>query len=270
MKKVLFGFALIAAIMIAASSCTKKVVKPKDPHVAGADCGSCHTTEQSQWASAEDLHALPVAAVLTNVDHNTEELLINDCIKCHSSFQFPLGIAHFVTPVNQVGSPAGTWTALNTGDWQATKCEVCHDPTSTSSKKLAKYGSELDGPWSPSYIKLSTLPTAYQKILSLSTGDTSTYVYPNQTSLTVLATKLCNSCHDPADEGADPAITVKGINYGPQGGDSRAYVASNHKGFGCIDCHDAHTFVPVDPEKTKACMGCHSSPKTGKVHLNHL
>ena len=267
MKKLLLGLVAMAFVV---SSCTKDVVKPPNPHVAGAICSSCHTTQQSQWASPEDLHSASAEEVLTNVDHNTEELLVNDCIKCHSSFQEPLGIAHFVTPVNQIGSPAGTWTALNTGDWQATKCEVCHDPTSTSPMKLAKYGSELDGPWKAGYIDLSTLPTAYQKVISLTTGDTSTYVYPNQTSTTVLATKLCNSCHDPADEGEDPAVIINGINYGPQGGDSRAYVGVNHHGFGCIDCHDSHTFLPINPKTKPACAGCHSVSQKGKVHVNHM
>jgi len=87
--------------------------------------------------------------------------------------------------------------------------------------KLAKYGSELDGPWIPGDIDLTTLPTTYQKVISLTTGDISTYI---QTLRTVLATKMCNSCHNPADEGADQAITINGINCGPQGSDSRAYV----------------------------------------------
>ena len=267
MKKSLLGLAIIAMI---ASSCTKDVIKPVNPHVPGADCGSCHAVQQSQWASPKDLHALSATAVLTTKAHNSVELLNNNCLKCHSTFQYPLGIAHFVTPVNKIGSPPGTWTALNTGDWQATKCEVCHDPTSTSPMKLAKYGSELDGPWKPSYIDLSTLPTAYQKVISLTTGDTTTYIYPNQNSLTVLATKLCNSCHDPADEGDDPAIIINGINYGPQGGDSRVYVGVNHHGFGCIDCHDPHTFQPINPKTKPACAGCHSVTQKGKVHLNHL
>lgn len=266
MKKYLVLLTVIALM----TSCKKTTTTPANPHVAGANCASCHATEQGQWASAQDLHALPVAAVLTNPDHNSTELLNGDCIKCHSTFQYKLGIDHFVTPIDMTGSPAGTWTAKNAKDWQATKCEVCHDPASNDSMKLAKYGSELDGPWSAGYINLSTLPAAYQVVRSLTTGMTWTYYYPSQNSLPVLATKLCNSCHDPADEGTDPAISLNGISCGPQGGDSRAYVASNHQGFNCIDCHNPHTFEPIDPTTKQACLGCHSTPRTGKVHLNHL
>jgi len=266
MKKVLLGFAIIALI----ASCKKSsTTETTNPHVPNAACGNCHTTEQNQWASSSDLHAASVQDVLTNADHNIAELLNDDCLKCHSDFQFPLGVAHFVSPVDQTGSPAGTWTALNAGAWQATRCEVCHDPTSSDSLKLAKYGCMLDGSWTAAYIKPSSMPAAYQKIIDLSTGDTSTYIYPNQSSLKVLITKLCCSCHDPADQGGDSAVIVNGHSLGSQGGDSRSYVASNHQGFNCTDCHADHTFLPVDPLTTNACKNCHSSTKTGKVHTNH-
>ncbi len=262
MKKILLVLAVIATVV----SCKKE----ENPHVANADCGSCHTTEQSQWASQANLHALSATDVLANADHNTEELLIDDCLKCHSTFQFPLGVAHFISPVDQIGSPAGTWTVKNAGDWKATNCEVCHDPTSTNTLKLAKYGSLLDGNWSAGYIKISELPNAYQKILSLSTGIITTYTYPDQTDPAVQATKLCLSCHDPADRGEEPEVIIDSINYGPQGGDSRSYVAENHKGFNCTDCHTPHSFEHVNPTTTTACMSCHTGSKTGKVHINHM
>ncbi len=244
-------------------------------HSTNAPCASCHLAEHDLWASGNNLHALSAADVLTNVDHNTNELLNDNCVKCHSSFQVPLGVAHFVTPVDQAGKPAGTWTALNSTDWQATKCEVCHDPYSTNIDKLAKYGSILDGPWNASYTKISDLATAYQTVID-PTGAVSTFNYPDQTTLAVQATKLCNSCHDPADEGGDPNIVAGGIDYGPQGGDSRAYVTTSHQGLGCIDCHPTHDFRPVQPETTPSCgasSGCHpiqAGSLPGKVHVNHL
>ena len=244
-------------------------------HSANAPCASCHLVQQRLWASSVNLHAASAADVLTNVDHNTAELLNDDCLKCHSSFQVPLGAAHFVTPVNLTGQPAGTWTALNSGDWQATRCEVCHDPVSTNVAKLAKYGSVLDGPWKAGYTKLSDLPDAYQTVIN-PTGVVSTFTYANQTTLAVQATKLCNSCHDPADQGGDPNIILGGIDYGPQGGDSRAYVTTSHQGLGCIDCHPTHDFTPMLPETSASCggSGCHSTSKAGSlpglVHVNHL
>lgn len=243
-----------------------------DPHSTGASCISCHSIQQNQWSSSSNLHAASAADVLTNPDHNSSELLIDACVKCHSSFQVPLGVAHFVTPLNQVGP----WTALNQGDWQATKCEVCHDPSSTDPCKLAKYGSLLDGPWSAGYTKISDLPSAYQMVIG-SAGAFTQSTYPDQTSLTLRATKLCNSCHDPADQGGDPDIILGGIDYGPQGGDSRAYVTTSHRGLGCIDCHPTHDFTPIRPEtKPSSCggSGCHGIDRSGSlpgaVHVNHL
>lgn len=264
MKKVIMSLVIVTLL----ASCKKDKTAP-NPHVANADCGSCHTTEMSQWASSANLHAASTKDVLTNSAHNTAELLTDECLKCHSTFQYSLGVAHFVTPVNQVGSPAGTWTATNTGDWKATKCEVCHNPVATNTAKLAKYGSVLGGAWSAGYNDISALPDAYQKIINLSTGIITTYTYPNQSSISVQITKLCSSCHDPADQGGAPEVIVNGISLGTQGGDSRSFVASNHQGFGCGDCHKPHDFTPVNPQTTTACSSCHSSSKTGKVHLNH-
>ncbi len=262
MKKLMLGLVIIGGF----ASCKKEAA---DPHVANADCGSCHATEQSQWAGPLNLHALSAADVLTNADHNTAELLTDNCLKCHSTFQYQLGVAHFVTPIDQTGNPAGTWTAINTGDWQATKCEVCHDPSATNAKKLAKYGSVLDGQWKAGYTNVSALPDAYQKVISLTTGSISTYTYPDQTTLSVQATKLCNTCHDPADQGSAPEVIVGGISLGPQGGDSRSFVATNHQGFGCIDCHNSHNYIQVNPQETAACIGCHTVKQVGKVHINH-
>ena len=260
------NFILCFVIIVFIASCKKD---DTNPHVANADCGSCHATEQSLWASSNDLHAASASDVLNNVDHNTAELLNDDCLKCHSPFQYSSGVAHFVTPVDQIGHPAGTWTVRNSADWKATKCEVCHDPAATNTAKLAKYGSFLDGQWSASYTNVSALPTAYQKVISLLSGDTSTFVYPDQTTLAVQATKLCISCHDAADQGGDPAIRVDGVDLGPQGGDSRSYVATNHQGFGCIDCHPSHDFTSIDPKTKASCSGCHTLSQTGKVHINH-
>ena len=244
-------------------------------HSANAPCASCHLVQQKLWASSANRHAASAADVLTNVGHNSAELLNDNCLKCHSSFQVPLGVAHFVTPVNQIGQPAGSWAALNSSDWQATRCEVCHDPTSTNVAKLAKYGAILDGPWLAGYTKIADLPAASQTVIDPA-GVVSTFTFADQAALAVQATRLCHSCHNPDDQGAAPNIILGGIDYGPQGGDSRAFVTASHQGLGCIACHPTHDFTPVLPETTSSCVGsgCHSTSQVGtlpgKVHVNHL
>ena len=107
-----------------------------NPHVAGADCVSCHTGEHKRWSTT--LHAADAAAVLTNEEHNKAELLIDECITCHAPFQASkFKVADFVQPIDQ----KGPWKVVeaNANQWQAIKCEVCHDPTSTAPQKLAFY-----------------------------------------------------------------------------------------------------------------------------------
>ena len=71
---------------------------------------------------------------------------------------------------------------------------------------------------------MADLPPASQYLIDPSNGSLSTFTYSDQTKLAIQATKLCNSCHDPADQGGDDDITLAGVDYGAQGGDSRAYV----------------------------------------------
>ena len=106
MKKILLSVAVIAII----ASCKKEST---DPHMAGADCGSCHTTEQSQWASSANLHAASAADVLANAEHNTAELLTDDCLKCHSTFD--------AVAANLRGGILAT---------EGVSCESCHGPGS--------------------------------------------------------------------------------------------------------------------------------------------
>lgn len=148
---------------------TPTITPTADPHIAGADCVSCHTEEHKRWSTT--LHAADVAAVLTNKEHNTTELLIDECITCHAPFQVAkFKIGDFVQPVDQ----KGPWKVVdaNVSQWQAIKCEVCHDPTSKAPNKLAFYD-----------------------------GTTQKYVAVKDT------TELCEKCHQ---AGTDDSRDLKG------------------------------------------------------------
>jgi hypothetical protein len=142
-----------------------------DPHVAGADCASCHTAEHKRWSTT--LHAADPAAVLLNEEHNTSELLIDECISCHAPFQAAqYHVGDFVQPLNQ----KGPWHLVeaNVKAWQAIKCEVCHDPTSTAPQKLAFYDATKQA-----YVAVSN------------------------------TTELCEKCHQPGtDDSRDLAGSV--------------------------------------------------------------
>jgi hypothetical protein len=289
-------------------------------HTAGSDCGSCHQGDYTDWASvatSADRHAFDPAKVLLNVDHDTNELLVDECLQCHAMFQRPLGITYFVNPagfdpitgnpaycaVNMLPDPtvpqnypncqtqadvmtSGWALTANVGAWQATKCEVCHNPASATAGKIMKYGAMLDQAFTADYIDLDASATAasypaqawlaapYQWVLGSGGYAQTPYAV---TGVKSTATKLCYSCHDPDDEG-DPTVlvTIAGVAYGPQGGDSRAFVTAHHAGLTCVDCHPTHDFTPVDPDTYSACGtgGCHDVTKVGSnpgvVHTNHI
>jgi hypothetical protein len=300
-------------------------------YAAGVECGLCHWTEARQWASAEDSHSASVSEILGVSEHNKAEVPKDNCLLCHSAFQFyqfggsvdPSGtqpgqipksnygeadsggepfyaaaVSHFVSPI----TTAGPWTTSNAGDWDATGCKVCHNPSATNTYRLAKYGSMLDATfyvpgkarldnWYPSVgavgyfdptVASSTtngMPDVYQYVINPSTGATSGptfYAYGLTTE--AQATKLCLSCHNPDDQGGDPSKKVHGVDYGPQGGDSRSFVTTSHVGLQCITCHQGHTFAPIlQPTKSSLCnrAHCHDGLTTpmagpGVVHVNHI
>jgi Doubled CXXCH motif (Paired_CXXCH_1) len=145
------------------------VTPTPNPHVAGANCVACHTEEHKRWATT--LHAADPAAVLTNQEHNTAELLTDECITCHAPFQAAeFHVGDFVQPVDQ----KGPWKVVdkNLAAWQAIKCETCHDPTSSAPQKLAFYD-----PAKQAYVPVKD------------------------------STELCEKCHQP---GTDDSRDLKG------------------------------------------------------------
>lgn len=251
-------------------------------HVAGADCASCHSAEQAAWASAKDKHASSAADVLLNVEHNQAEGLPpangspdNECLLCHSPFQAKsFTVGDFVQPLNAGTDnggpllPEDSWSLeAAAGNWQATKCEACHDPTASNSKKLAKYDGDT-----ATYQDV----TQGSPVSHVFNFTTKTYTdVPVTAGLPAAATTLCDSCHDPADQGGDDPPTGSEA-YGAQGGDSRSFLTESHNGLGCNDCHRTHDFQPADPDATAGCKtsGCHDVDRSGQnpgvVHVNHL
>ncbi len=310
--------------------------------LATRTCESCHSAgystvpaphpdQTAQWSSIADKHAFPATQVIGNADHDSAEVPKDNCLLCHSAFQFyqyggivdPSGsqpgaidlsaygpvdqgggpfyaaaASHFVSPIDATGP----WTVSNNADWQATKCQVCHDQSAATPHKLAKYGALLDATfyvpgqgqldhWYPGvgqvgYFDPSAapddpsgkgMPDAYQYTVDPTTGAQATVPYADQTADGVQATKICSSCHNPDDQGGDLNAVVNGVDYGPQGGDSRSYVTSSHAGLACVDCHPDHTFAPIsDPTTVSACnkSGCHDGSALpagpGVVHVNHM
>jgi len=157
MRRSFLGSLIAAALAVTLAGCTAtpqrpvSTAKPAAPktaaellasgettftHVPGSDCKQCHVTEQLRWH--QSLHAASAADVLLNKEHDTAELLTNECIGCHSPFQAKdTSIGALVQPIDQ----KGPWhlTADANKLWQASKCETCHDVTAKTTFMLAFY-----------------------------------------------------------------------------------------------------------------------------------
>ncbi len=159
---------IAAAVTLTMLGCSKeRALSPhtNPNHVAGANCGAtgCHDTEHQNWAVS--LHAAAPSEVLLNTGHNEEEQLTDECIQCHAPFQAAdYHTGDFVQPLDQ----SGPWHLVdsNTSKWQAIKCEVCHDPTSNVSKKLAFYNFATKA-----YVSVASITELCEKCHQAGTDD---------------------------------------------------------------------------------------------------
>lgn len=245
-----FGLSLLVAFAL--GGCTPSTPTPTDntagnptnvtpanvgPHVAGADCASCHSDEQQRWSIT--LHAASPEAVLLNTEHNTAELLTDECIACHAPFQAgTLEIGDIVQPVDQTGP----WHIVeaNAPQWQAIRCEVCHDPTSQAAYKLA-----FHDPATQSYVPVADSTTLCEKCHQVGTDDSRDLTgsvheglqctdchFQKGTEMSLDPQGACVQCH-PAVNPNHPDVTTLDTTYVSQ--DS----ANNIHFLTCTTCHAA-------------------------------
>ncbi len=84
-------------------------------------CGACHRQERADWESGP--HGAPYAALFINPEHNANQQLMDDCLRCHA-MHFEGGIRDLVTPLDR----KGPWTFVNEEDagLPAVPCLACH------------------------------------------------------------------------------------------------------------------------------------------------
>jgi len=199
-----------------------------NPHMAGADCQQCHAEEHKRWATT--LHAADPAAVLLNEAHDKEELLVDECLACHTPFQAAkFHVGDFVQPLDQ----NGPWSIVeaNVKAWEAIKCEVCHDPTSRTPHKLAYYD-----------------------------GTQQAYVSVKDT------TELCEKCHQP---GTDDSRDLKGsVHEGVQCAAchfQKGTEMSLDPHASCADCHPKAN--PKHPDVTQLDTTYKSAESKNDIHF---
>lgn len=222
---------------------TPTVAATKDPHVAGADCAACHTGEHKRWSTT--LHAADPAAVLTNTDHNTSELLTDECITCHAPFQAAkFKIGDFVQPVDQ----KGPWKVVdaNVKNWQAITCEVCHDPTSTAPNKLAFYDATTQ-----KYVAVKDSTQLCEMCHKAGTDDSrdlkgsvhegmqcATCHFQKGTQMSLDPKQACANCH-PKVNPNHPDVTTLDTTF--KSADSK----NNIHFISCASCHPKGTPTPA-------------------------
>ena len=84
-------------------------------------CSACHRQERADWESGP--HGTPYAALFINPEHNANQQLMDDCLRCHA-MHFEGGIRDLVTPLDR----KGPWTFVNEADagLPAVPCLACH------------------------------------------------------------------------------------------------------------------------------------------------
>lgn len=223
---------------------TDTVIPPTaDPHIAGADCVGCHAEEHKRWSTT--LHAADPAAVLTNPEHDEEELLVDECVSCHAPFQAAkFHVGDFVQPLDQ----KGPWHVVdaNVSQWQAIRCEVCHNPASSAPKKLAFYD-----PSAQTYVTVKDSTELCEKCHQPGTDDSrdlkgsvheglqcaACHFQPG-TEMSLDAHQACTQCH-PGVNPKHPDITTLDTTFlSPDSANDIHFVT-------CANCHPQGTPTPT-------------------------
>ena len=225
-------------------------------------CAKCHREEYASWSAGA--HSATYTKIFLSKDHNTQTLLMDDCLRCHA-MHFQGSIRDLVTPLNK----EGPWRLLDTklGDQPAIPCLACHqmhrqgDPllrTAAEADRSAGVPPAVGRATSPppgpgeeitrpsialfdrrqqDYVSLDHLP-----LPQMFEGPRPVKISPDPRQA------LCYQCHAP--------------NAGGQvgSGDDRTPIGV-HEGLSCFACHEKHA------QTTRAsCTTCH--PQLSNCGIN--
>jgi hypothetical protein len=210
-------------------------------------CQSCHRQEYAAWAAGP--HSASYARIFLDKDHNTKNMLMDDCLRCHG-MHFEPGVAQLVTPFNR----KGPWKMIpaELADRPSMPCLSCHQ-IHRQGEELKKAGEkgrvagpaqEITRPSLAFYDRRtqSYVPVADLSLPAMLDGARPVKMSPDQRQA------LCYQCHAP--------MSTRQIG----SGDDRTAMGV-HEGISCIACHQQHG------EKTRAsCASCH--PKMSNCGLD--
>jgi hypothetical protein len=201
-------------------------------------CGACHREEYADWQSGP--HGAPYAAIFLNPEHNANQQLMDDCLRCHAQ-HFEGGIRDLVRPLDR----KGPWTFVREeyAGLPAVPCLDCHsihrrgEPLAPRSERgqLAGVAQELARPSLALYDRRSLEPVGLDALPlpAMKEGERPVKASPDRRQA------LCYQCHAP--RAGDQVFS----------GDDRTPVGV-HEGLSCLSCHAKHGLT------TRAsCDGCH-------------
>jgi hypothetical protein len=211
------------------------------------ECQKCHRQEYAAWQTGP--HGASYARIFLDKKHNSEQMLMDDCLRCHGA-HFDGGINALVAPINR----KGPWRVLpaELAERPSMPCVTCHQvhregqpmTRANAQTRVAGPKQELARPSlaffdrrTQDYVPVSELP-----IPSMLDGARAVKMSPDARQA------LCYQCHAPTatrQVGSGDDRTVMGV----------------HEGLSCLACHSQHG------QKTRAsCATCH--PKLSNCGLD--
>ncbi len=204
-----------------------------------ARCKKCHEREYAGWLSSG--HSASYSDIFLNDEHNSTELVNDDCLRCHGMF-FAGTVSDIVAPINV----KGPWHLLKPEltDRPAIPCLACHQIHLKGSPAAAPDHSK---PKSISYqqpfgIQKPSLYDRREKAYFSITLLPQPAITAGQHQVAVATDarqRLCYQCHAPAathEAGTDDDRTPLGV----------------HEGLSCLSCHAPHSM-----EVRRSCADCH-------------
>jgi hypothetical protein len=212
-----------------------------------SQCGSCHRQEYASWLSGP--HSATYARIFLDKKHNTANMLIDDCLRCHG-MHFADGVAALVSPIDR----NGPWRLIpeDLADAPSMPCTACHEihregqPLNKSGAKGSVPGpaQELMRPALALYDRRTQqyVPVRELPLPAMMEGNRMVKLSMDQRQA------LCYQCHAP----------ISTMQVGS--GDDRTGIGV-HEGISCLACHAEHG------ERTRAsCATCH--PKMSNCGLD--
>jgi hypothetical protein len=201
-------------------------------------CRACHQQEYAAWNAGP--HGVTYAKIFLDRKHNTERLLMDDCLRCHG-MHFQGAIRDLVTPIDT----RGPWTLKSPelANRPAVPCLACHQ-MHRDGKPLVRVTPRVETPgpaqeiFRPSLAfydrrEQSHIPVRILPIPQMREGDRLVKMSPDRRQ------GLCYQCH------AAPAGMPAGS------GDDRTGLGV-HEGLSCLACHLKHGL-----ETRASCATCH-------------